>query len=213
MQTIIRVYSGVASKQVSLFNSFRELFPKSGVRISSCSDLEFDNPNNQDTDMYVVALRSIDKEIKSLVLGDPKSESEALFLARYKTAVVRLNTIYDRVLTEPIREFTFFDMDYLESNPEQSLELLKEALGLDLEKNRLFSADSVNSKNLMDLSQRAGRGRSVGYNPSLIQTSEDLEEINLSEIYSSYENDLESLQIKYNSIVEKAKSRVVLPKN
>jgi hypothetical protein len=212
MEIIINVQAGIASRQEFFHRAFKEMFPKSGVKFllthMSNEGLEDANSNKN-----VVALRSLDKEIKSYVIKNPDANDLALYRSRYEVALSLLSQIFDYVLSEELEEFLFIDMEYLEAEPETALESVKDFLQLDLQKNPKFSVDLVSSKLSTDFSERRGNKLKYGYKYHLKQTEEQIDSLDLSEISSSYLKKLAELQEKYDAIVEKAYGRVVAPNN
>jgi hypothetical protein len=210
MEIIINVQAGIASRQEFFHRAFKEMFPKSGVKFllthMSNEGLEDTNSNKN-----VVALRSLDKEIKSYVIKNPDANDSALYKSRYEPALSLLSQIFDYVLSEELEEFLFIDMEYLEAEPETALEYVKDFLQLDLQKNPKFSVDLVLSKLSTDFSERRGNKLKYGYKYHLKQTEEQIDSLDLSEISSSHLEKLAELQEKYDAIVEKAYGRVVAP--
>ena len=212
METIIDVQAGIASRQEFFHRAFKEMFPKSGLRVLLTHMLN-QNPENTESRKYVVALRSLDKELKSYVIKNPDVEDSVLYESRYKDALSRLGEIYDYILSEELENFLFIDMEYLEAEPETALESVKDFLQLELQKNPNFSKDLVLDALSIDFNERRGNKLINGYKQHLRQTDEDLDSVDLSEISSNYSVELSGLQEKYNSIMEKAYGKVVAPNN
>jgi hypothetical protein len=210
METIINVQAGIASRQEFFHRAFNEMFPKSGVRVL-LTDKSNENLENTNSNKHVVALRSVDKEIKSYVLKNPDVEDSALYEPRYRYAIDQLSPIYDYVLSEELEDFLFIDMEYLEAEPATALESVKDFLQLDLQKNPNFSVDSVLAELSIDFSERRGNKLKYGYKYHLKQTEEQIDSLDLSEISSSHLEKLAELQEKYDAIVEKAYGKVVAP--
>jgi hypothetical protein len=210
METVINVQAGIASRQVFFHKAFKELFPKSEVKFllthMSNEGLEDTNSNK-----HVVALRSLDKEIKSYVIKNPDADDSALYRSRCEFALSLLSQIFDYVLSEELEEFLFIDMEYLEAEPETALESVKDFLQLDLQKNPNFSVDLVLAEMSADSSQRRNNKLKHGYKYQLRQSEEQMDSLDLSEISINYSEKIVELQEKYNAIMEKAYGKVVAP--
>lgn len=210
MEIIINVQAGIASRQEFFHRAFKEMFPKSGVKFllthMSNEGLEDTNSNKN-----VVALRSLDKEIKSYVIKNPDAEDSPMYQYRYGVALSTLGLIYDYILSEELEDFLFIDMEYLEAEPVTALESVKDFLQLDLQKNPKFSVDSVLAELSTDFNERRSNKLMHGYKYHLKQTEEQIDSLDLSEISSNHLEKLAELQEKYNAIVEKAYGRVVAP--